>query len=59
MSNLSTSDFKLAKSVVLAKSDVPTPLVFIKCAFVASLDKSTSTFTLPPKNFGFGKYSLF
>ena len=35
MSNLSTSDFKLAKSVFLVKSDLSTPVVFFKSAFDA------------------------
>ena len=34
-SNLSTSDFKLAKSVFLANYYVPTPIAFFKSAFVA------------------------
>ena len=36
MSNLSTSDFKLAKSVFLAKDDVSTPVGFFKSVFVAN-----------------------
>ena len=35
ISNLSMSDYKLAESVVLAKSDVSTPVAFFKSAFVA------------------------
>ena len=35
MSDLSTSDFKLAKSVFLAKSDISTPVAFLKSFFVA------------------------
>ena len=35
MSNLSTSDFKLAKSVFLAKDDVSTLFVIFKSDFVA------------------------
>ena len=35
ISKLSTSDFKLAKSVFLAKSDVSTPVAIFKSAFVA------------------------
>ena len=35
MSNFSTSDFKLAKSVFLATPDVSTPVAFYKSAFVA------------------------
>ena len=35
MSNLSTSDFKLAKSVFLAKSDVSKTAAFFKSAIVA------------------------
>ena len=31
---------------------------FFKSAFVAELDKSNSTFTFVPKEFGFGKYPL-
>ena len=38
MSNLSASDFKVAKSVFLAKSVVSTPVAFFKSAFVAWLD---------------------
>ena len=34
MSNLCTSDFKLAKSVFLANSDVSTPVASYKSAFV-------------------------
>ena len=39
ISNLSTSDFKLAKSVFSAKSDASTPAAVFKSAFVAQLDK--------------------
>ena len=35
MSNLSTSDFKLAKSLFLAKDDVSTLVGFFKSVFVA------------------------
>ena len=56
--NLTTSDFKLPKSVFLAKSDVTTPVALFKTAFVALLDKSNSIFTHASKDFGFGKYSL-
>ena len=35
MSNLSTSDFKLPKSVFSAKSDVSTPVAFFKDPFAA------------------------
>ena len=55
ISNLSTSDFKLAKSVFLAKSDASAPVSFFKSPFVAWLDKPNSTFTLAPKDFGFEK----
>ena len=58
ISKLSTSDFKLAKSVFLAKFNVFTPVAFFKSAFLGQIDKSNSTFTLPPEDFGFGKYSL-
>ena len=34
ISNLSTSDFKLTESVFLSNSDVSTPAVFFKSAFV-------------------------
>ena len=34
ISNLYPSDFKLAKSVFLAKSDVSTPVAFFKSAFL-------------------------
>ena len=56
-SNLSTSDLNLAKSTFIANFDVSTPVTFFKSAFVAYLDKSNSTFTLPLKDFGSGKYS--
>ena len=58
ISNLSTSDFKLTKSLLLSKSDVSTPVAVFKSAFVAQLHKSNSTFTFAPKDFGFGKHSL-
>ena len=35
ISNLSTSDFKLAKSVFLARDDVSTRVALFKSAFVA------------------------
>ena len=35
ISNLSTSDFKLAKSVFLAKSDVSTPVALFRSASIA------------------------
>ena len=35
ISNLSTSDIKLAKSTFLAKDDVSVPVVFFKSIFVA------------------------
>ena len=54
--NLSTSDFKLGKSVFLAKFDVSTPFAFFKSDFVVWLSKSNSTFTFAPKGFGFRKY---
>ena len=55
ISILFTSNLKLPKSVLLAKSDVSTPVSYYKSAFVASLDKSNSTFAFAPKDFGFGK----
>ena len=55
---MSTSDFKLAKSNVLANFYVRTPIAFFKSAFVAQLDKSNPTLTLPPEDLGSGKYSL-
>ena len=58
MSNLFTSDFKLAKSVFLAKFGVSTPVEFLKSAFTAQLDKSNSTFRFAHKDFSFGKNSL-
>ena len=58
MSNLSTSDFKLAKYNFLAKDDVLIHVRFFKTVFVAELDKSNSTFSFSPKDFGCGKYSL-
>ena len=35
ISNLSTSDFQLGKSTVLAKNDALTPVAFFKSAFAA------------------------
>ena len=58
ISDLSTLDFKLAKSTVLANCDVPTPVAFFKSAFVAWLDKSNSTVAFPLKDFGSGNYSF-
>ena len=40
ISNLSTSDFKLAKSTFLAKDDVLTPVAVFKFIFVAEVGKS-------------------
>ena len=40
------------------KSDVPTLVSFFKSAFVVQLDKSNSTFTFAPEDFGFRKYSF-
>ena len=51
---LSTSDFKLAKSVIFTQDDVSTLVAFLKSVFVPYLDKSNSTFTFAPKEFGFG-----
>ena len=57
ISNLPTSDFKLAKSTIfLAKSDVSTPAVFFKSVF-GELGKSNSTFTFALQGFGFGQDS--
>ena len=56
--NLSTLDFKLAKSTFSANGDVSAPAAVFKSAFVAELDKSNTTFPLPPKDFCFGLYSL-
>ena len=50
---LSTSDFKLAKSVIFTH-DVSILVAFLKSVFVPYLDKSNSTFTFAPKEFGFG-----
>ena len=58
MSNLSTLDFKPAKSTLLAKVDVSTSAAVFKSAFVAWLDKSNSSFTFSSKDSGFGKYSV-
>ena len=58
MFNLSTSDFKLAKSSFLGKLDVSISISFFKSVFVSQLDKSNSTFTFASKEFGFGKYWL-
>ena len=57
-SNLPLLDFELSKSTFLASFYKSTPIAFFKYAFVALLDKSNSTFTLYPKHFGCGKYSL-
>ena len=38
--------------------DESTLIAFSKSAFVAQLDKSNSTLTLPLENFGSGKYSV-
>ena len=48
VSSLATSDFKLAVSTFQTKFDVSTPVAFSKSTFAAKLDKSKSTFTLPP-----------
>ena len=48
--NLSTLDFKLAKSTFSANGDVSAPAAVFKSAFVAELDKSNTTFPLPPKD---------
>ena len=53
ISNLSTSDLKLAKSVFQAKSDASTHAAFLNLQF---LDKSNSTFILASQDFGFGEY---
>ena len=58
MFNLSTSDFKLAKSSFLGKLDVSISILFFKSVFVSQLDKSNSTFTFASNEFGFGKYWL-
>ena len=55
MSNLSTLDFKLTKSIILAKEYVSTPVAFSRSAFLKEL---TNLITLPPKDFDSGKYSL-
>ena len=34
------------------------PVAFLKSPYVASLNKPNSSFTLPPEDFGSGKYSL-
>ena len=53
MSNLSTSDCKLAKLVFLAKSDISIPVAFFKYTFLAELDKTNSDFTFASKCFSF------
>ena len=59
MSNLSTSVFKLAKSVFSAKLEVSTCVPFFKSVFVALLERSTLTLIFPPKLLnGLGKYWL-
>ena len=58
VSYLSILDFKLAKPTLLAPVYVLTPVAFLKSDFVAYLDKSNSTLTLTPEDFGSGKYSL-
>ena len=58
ISNLSTLDFKLAKSTYLDNFVVSAPVAFFKSVFVEQLDKFNSTFTLPPADFGSAKCSL-
>ena len=55
---LQTSGFNLVKSTVFANVDVSMPVAFLKSPYVASLNKPNSSFTLPPEDFGSGKYSL-
>ena len=57
ISNLSTLDFSLAKSLFLANFNLPIPVAFFKPGFVALLDKSTLTLISSPKGcYGLGKY---
>ena len=58
ISNLSTSDFEIAKSNFLANFGVSTPVAFFESALVTIFNRSDSTLTFPAKDFGFGKYSL-
>ena len=58
ISNLSVSDFKLAKSSFLANFGISTLVEFFKSAFVAYLDKSYWTLSFLPKGISLGKYSL-
>ena len=47
ISNPSTSDFKLAEWIFLAKDDALIPAAFFKSVFIAQLDRSNSNFTFP------------
>ena len=58
MSNLSTSDYKLSKSVFLAKFDLSALTAFLKSSFVAQLYKSNSNLRFARIGFVFRKYSL-
>ena len=58
ISNLSTLDFKLAKSIFLAISEILALVSFFKSDFVSYLDKSTSSFSLSSNDYGSAKYSL-
>ena len=49
MCSLSTSDFKLVKSVFLTEPDVSTFVLFLKSDLFGKLDKSNSSFTFVPK----------
>ena len=55
ISNLSVSDFKLAKPRFLWNSDVSTLVVFFKSAFVACLDKSNSANVYPALSIEIGQ----
>ena len=47
ISNPSTSDFKLAEWIFLAKDDALIPAAFFKSVFIAQLGRSNSDFTFP------------
>ena len=56
---MSALHFKISYSIFLANFDVSrTPAAFSKFCFVAQLEKSSSTFSLSPKDFVSGKYLL-
>ena len=61
ISNLSRSEFKLAKWTVLANFDVSTRVHFLNLLLLINYSNLKSKFLLfpfPPEDFGSGKYSL-